>query len=189
MQIGVSYDGSARAEGMHFLSMASQASAEIVRNQPLQESRRRRRRPFFRRALPRNRIERGRLDELRIYKRPLAPLEVAQLFDGHALSDALAAKDAALLRPYYLAALSASLARVRADRREAVKNYFQARNSVQETSVMEELPAPAADLRSGPGALRRAENRGPPRRPRHARRPAAFPRRASRATASAWPNG
>jgi hypothetical protein len=142
VQVGMSYDGSARGEGMTLFINGRKADAEILRDR-LYKS------PgdggdglsfgaLFRAAG----LKDGRLDDLRIYTRPLAALEVQQLFDGHALTDALAARDATLLRPYYLTALSHTVERARAERCDAVKNYFQARDSVEEVSVMEELPQP-----------------------------------------------
>jgi hypothetical protein len=101
----------------------------------------------------------------------LAPLEVQQLFDGHALSDALAAKDAARLRPYYLAALSPTVARARAERCDAVKNYFAARDPVEEVSVMEELPRPRPAYVLARGAMTPPR----PRPPRGRATPAVLP--------------
>ena len=56
------------------------------------------------------------------------------------MSDALAAKDAEALRPYYLAAISPAIKSARTARAEAVQGWMDARNPIQETSVMEELP-------------------------------------------------
>jgi hypothetical protein len=84
----------------------------------------------------------GLLDELRVYNRPLAPVEVRQLFDGHALPDVIAQKNVEALRPYYLAAFAAGPIQARAERAEALKNYLETRNPIQETSVMEELAEP-----------------------------------------------
>jgi hypothetical protein len=142
VQIGLSYDGSARAEGMTLFVNGRQAPAEIVRNHLYKSPGDGGDGLSFGALFRASGLKDGRLDDLRIYNRALAPLEVQQLFDGHALSDALAARDPALLRPYYLAALSENAARARAERCEAVKNYFAARDSVEEVSVMEELPQP-----------------------------------------------
>jgi hypothetical protein len=142
VQIGMGYDGSARAEGMTLFVNGRQMSADIVRDHLYKN-------PgdggdglsfgaLFRAAG----LKDGRMEDLRIYTRRLAPLEVQQLFDGHALSDALAARDASRLRTYYLAAISPNAARSAAERCDAVKNYFQARDSVEEISVMEEMPQP-----------------------------------------------
>ena len=81
----------------------------------------------------------ARLDDLRIYNRPLAPVEILGLFDGHALQVAIASRDADALRPYYLAAFAASVTRAQNERLGALKSFLEARNPIQETSVMEEL--------------------------------------------------
>src|ERR1019366_2445318 len=78
-------------------------------------------------------------DDLRIYNRPLAPVEILGLFDGHALQVAIASRDADALRPYYLAAFAASVTRAQNERLGALKSFLEARNPIQETSVMEEL--------------------------------------------------
>jgi hypothetical protein len=140
VQIGMSYDGSARAEGMTLFVNGRPAPTEIVRDHLYKNPGEGGNGLSFGALFRATGLKDGRLDDLRLYNRPLAPLEVQQLFDGHALSDALAAKDAVALRPYYLQALSPAVARAREERCEAVKNYFAARDSVEEVSVMEELP-------------------------------------------------
>src|SRR5947209_16117354 len=80
------------------------------------------------------------IDELRVYHRPLAPIEVRQLFDGHSLTDALGGKNAESLRPYYLAAVCPATAQTRTELASATKKYYETRNPVEEISVMEELP-------------------------------------------------
>jgi hypothetical protein len=140
--IGVSYDGSGGAEGMQLFVNGQPAPSEIIRNHLYKSPENggsgfdfgaRFRSPGLKGAL---------LDELRIYDRPLAPLQFAQLFDGHSLNDAIAAKNAAALRPVYLATFDPAVAKARADRAQAVKSFLETRNPVQETSVMEELPQP-----------------------------------------------
>jgi hypothetical protein len=84
----------------------------------------------------------GLIDEVRIYTRALSDVEVAQLHDGHALADALARKDEAMLRPYYLAAVDAEVAKAREDLRQARLRLFAAQNGVFEVMTMEEMPAP-----------------------------------------------
>jgi hypothetical protein len=81
----------------------------------------------------------GCLDELRVFNRPLADLEFQQLFDGHSLQDALPRREPDRLRSYYMAAFAEPPAHARAELAEAVKKYFEARNGVAETSVMEEM--------------------------------------------------
>ncbi len=142
VQIGMSYDGSAHAEGMTVFINGHQAPSEIVRNHLYKNPGDGGDGLSFGALFRATGLKDGRLDDLRIYDRPLAPVEVQQLFDGHALSDALAARDPALLRPYYLAAVSEPVAKARAERCDAVKNYFAARTPVEEVSVMQELPQP-----------------------------------------------
>ncbi len=91
------------------------------------------------------------LDDLRVYNRPLAAIEVRQEFDGHALEDAIARRDADALQPYYLAAVDDAFIRARAEVSEAVKKYFEARNGGTESSGMEEMaePRPAYVLTRG----------------------------------------
>jgi len=64
----------------------------------------------------------GLLDDLRVYNRPLAAIEVRQEFDGHALEDAIARRDADALQPYFLSAVDDSVMHARAQVSEAVKN-------------------------------------------------------------------
>jgi len=142
VQVGMSYDGSAKAEGMTLILNGRTAPAEIIRNHLYKSPGNGGDGLSFGALFRSTGLKDGRLRDLRIYSRPLAPLEVQQLYDNHALSDALAAKDATLLRPYYLTALSQIVARARVERCEAVKNYFQARDAVEEVSIMEELPKP-----------------------------------------------
>lgn len=142
IQIGVTYDGSADADGMQIFLNGDRAQTEIVRNR-LYKS------PgivdagfhFGARYRSAGLRDAG-LDDLRIYNRRLAASEMAQLFDGHSLQDALVSTNANQLRPYYLSGLSDSVERARNDRVTAVRKFFQVRNPVQETSVMEELPTP-----------------------------------------------
>jgi len=137
--IGVSYDGSGSAEGMQFFVNGHSAPSEIVRNHLYKSPENggsgfdfgaRFRSPGLKGAL---------LDDLRIYDRPLAPLQFAQLFDDHSLNDAIAARNAEALRPVYLASFDAAVAQARAARAQAVKSFLETRNPVQEISVMEEL--------------------------------------------------
>jgi len=142
VQIGMSYEGSAKAGGMKLFINGRQSATQMVRDHLYKSPANGGDGLSFGARFRSSGLKDARLDDLRIYTRPLAELEVRQLFDGHALSDALAAKDAALLRPYYLTAISAATTLARAQRRDAVKSYFEARDSVEEISVMEELPQP-----------------------------------------------
>lgn len=140
--IGVSYDGSGDASGMKLYINGLPARCEMARNH-LYKSPENGGSGFSFGARFRSAGLKGALlDELRVYNRPLAPLEFAQIFDGHSLGDAIAAHDAGRLRDVYLTAFDPWIAKARAARSQALKAFFEARNSVQETSVMEELPEP-----------------------------------------------
>jgi hypothetical protein len=144
VQVGVSYDGSARAEGMKLFLNGKALATQIVRNR-LTKSPQNGGSGFSFGALFRSTgLKNGLLDELRIYDRALSEVEVADLFDGRALREAVLKKDREALRPYYLGAVSAPVAEARGDFRAAVKKYFEARNGVTETSVMEEWAEPRA---------------------------------------------
>jgi hypothetical protein len=142
VQVGMSYDGSAKAEGMTLFINGHAAASQIIRNHLYKSPGNGGDGISFGALFRSTGLKDGLLKDLRLYTRPLSPLEMQQLFDNHSLSDALAAKNADLVRPYYLAALSDTVARARAQRCDAVKKYFQARDSVQEVSIMQELPQP-----------------------------------------------
>jgi len=138
------YDGSSRAAGLALHVDGVRARAEVVRDAltrgiqggdpgglTLGER-------FRDRGL-----RGGRVDELRVFGRELGSLEVAQLFDGRALADALArpAGEPAL-RDYYFSAVDEAhrgarrrLAKARAERDEL-------HDRVRQIMTMRELPAP-----------------------------------------------
>jgi len=150
-QIAVSYDGSGQAEGMQLFINGKPATLEIVRNH-LYKSPQNGGTGFSFGALFRSAgLKQGVLDDFRVYSRPLAPIEIAQLYDNHSLTDALAARRPEVLRSYYLAAFAAPVAKAHAELAAALRSYFEARNKVMETSVMEELaePRPAYLLARG----------------------------------------
>jgi hypothetical protein len=142
VQVGVNYDGSAQAEGMSLFADGQRLKTETLRNR-LYKSPQNGGSGFSFGALFRSTgLKGGLLDDVRIYERPLAEVEVRQLFDGRSLADALTSKDDTVLKPYYAAAFSTSVAKARAELTDAVKKYYAARDSVAETSVMEEMPEP-----------------------------------------------
>jgi hypothetical protein len=84
----------------------------------------------------------GLLDDVRIFDRALTDVEVAQVYDGRSLVEALARKDEALLRPYYLASVDPDVAQAREELRKARQRLFAAQTNVFEIMTMEELPRP-----------------------------------------------
>jgi hypothetical protein len=142
IQIAATYDGSGQAAGMSLFLDGQPLTAEIVRNRLYKSPQNGGSGLSFGALFRSTGLKNGSLDELRIYDRPLAPVEVRQLFDGHSLKDAVAAKNASSLRAYYLAAFSPAAAQARAELAAATKAYFEARNPVTEVSVMEEMAEP-----------------------------------------------
>lgn len=86
----------------------------------------------------------GEIDELRVYDRALAPLEVRNLHDGTALADALADASAHhdALRAYYFSAVDEPARQRTAELRTARRDFVELEDRVHEVSVMEELPEP-----------------------------------------------
>jgi hypothetical protein len=138
IQVGVTYDGSGSAKGMALFLNGKTAKCEIMRDHLVKSPQNGGTGLSFGARFRSFGLKGAQLDELSIYKRALAPVEILGLFDGHALNDAIASRDADALRPYYLTAFDAPVARAQDERSAALRSYFDARNPIQETSVMEE---------------------------------------------------
>jgi len=138
--IGVTYDGSARAQGMRLFINGQPATLEIVRDHLYKSPENGGSGLSFGGLFRSAGLKQGALDDFQVYNRALSPIEIRQLFDGQALNDALKTRDENLLRPYFLAAFADPVAQARNDLTSAVKKYFETRNKVREISVMEELP-------------------------------------------------
>jgi Protein of unknown function (DUF1553)/Protein of unknown function (DUF1549)/Concanavalin A-like lectin/glucanases superfamily/Planctomycete cytochrome C len=142
VHVGVTYAGSADANGMQIFLNGERAQTEVVRNHLYKSPGNAGADFHFGSRFRSAGLKDALFDELRIYDRPLAAIEVAQLFNERALQDAIQAGNTNELRSYYIAAISDSMARARDEQTAAVRKFFKVRNPVQETSVMEELPAP-----------------------------------------------
>ena len=142
VQIAARYDGSGQAEGLKLFIDGRLCASQIIRNHLYKSPENGGNGLSFGALFRSTGLKDGMLDELRIYNRPLSAIEVRQLFDGQSLEQAIASKNAEALRPYYLSAFAPPMMKARADLAETARNYFQARNPVVETSVMEELPEP-----------------------------------------------
>ncbi|MFL5340981.1 MAG: DUF1553 domain-containing protein [Gemmataceae bacterium] len=82
------------------------------------------------------------LDDVRLFNRSLSAIEVAQLFDGKSLADALANKDDSKVEDYYFAAVDADYGRVREELRQARQQFFATQTGVFEIMTMREMPTP-----------------------------------------------
>jgi len=82
----------------------------------------------------------GKLDDIAFADRALSGLEVAQLYDGHSLADALRDPMHHLpeVRDYYASAISEPVKEAYANLRAAQKNLAEVEEGVYEISVMEE---------------------------------------------------
>jgi mono/diheme cytochrome c family protein len=86
----------------------------------------------------------GALDELTVFERVLAPLELRELHSPGALAEAFAAGDRPALEGLYLAACDAPLAAADAELRAARAALQAERTGWLEVPVMEDLPQPRA---------------------------------------------
>jgi Protein of unknown function (DUF1553)/Protein of unknown function (DUF1549)/Concanavalin A-like lectin/glucanases superfamily/Planctomycete cytochrome C len=149
-QVTITYDGSSRASGLALYVNGCRALCKVVRdrltknitgggNDQLTVGQRFRDRGF----------KNGLVDEIKVFDRELTPLEVAQLYDGHALAQALSLNPAKLtdsqrndLFAYYLATVDSRYTA----RLAALKNLRQERSvlvdPVAEIMVMKEMPRP-----------------------------------------------
>ncbi|HZV37048.1 MAG TPA: DUF1549 domain-containing protein, partial [Verrucomicrobiae bacterium] len=109
VEIGVSYDGCGKAEGMKLFVDGEPFQSEILRDHLFKSPQNSGGNLSFGARFRSAGLKGGMLDELRIYNRPLAPVELKQLHDGHALRDAIAQKNLPDLREYYLAAIAGSV--------------------------------------------------------------------------------
>ncbi len=142
VHIAISYDGSIKASGMKLFINGHETKNEILRDRLYKSPGSGEGGLSFGALFRATGLKDGSLDDVRFFNRPLAAIEVQQLCDGHALKDALANADATTLRPYYEAAISSAMASARSNLCAAARQYFDARNPVEEVSVMEETPKP-----------------------------------------------
>lgn len=142
----VTYDGSSRASGLAIYLNGRLSSAKIVRDNLTRDY-------LVGKALvfgARNRdngLRGGAIDDIRIFTRALAALEVAQLHDGRAV-DVLLSKsirteaEMAALRHHYFSAVDTGARELAARLRTARSALRETREGVGEISVMEETAAP-----------------------------------------------
>ncbi len=138
VQIGVSYDGSGNAAGMALFINGQPARLVTVRDHLFKSPQNGGSGLSFGTRFRSFGLKQGKLDDLRVFSRPLAPVEFAHLFDGKTLTEELARNNEKALRPYYLTAVSTNVASANLARSDALRAYYQARDGVKETSVMEE---------------------------------------------------
>ncbi len=144
------YDGSSRANGLALYVDGQRADCDVVRDDliknitgggatTLDVGQRFRDRGF----------KNGLVDELKVFRRCLTSLEVAQLCDGHALTDLLTKSqvgldegERSLLYAYYLQNFDPVVATERDALTALRRQRSQAMDTVPEIMVMRELPEP-----------------------------------------------
>ena len=88
----------------------------------------------------------GEFDELRVFNRALAPIEVADLHDGNATKGALADQQSHqdALAAYYFSAVDSEARKASQDLRDARRELVELEEPLAEIPVMEEMPQPRA---------------------------------------------
>lgn len=138
--VTVTYDGSSHAAGLHIYLNGQPAAVSVIADklykgigqQPLVFGQRFRDRGF----------KGGRIDDLAVFSRDLTPLEVAHLYDGHALADSLAQPELheAALRDYYFGAVDPVTREATRKLSLARAQLVAAEDAQFEIAVMEEMP-------------------------------------------------
>ncbi|HJT79286.1 MAG TPA: DUF1553 domain-containing protein, partial [Gemmataceae bacterium] len=140
--VTASYDGSGRAAGMHLYVNGRPADVEIVRDKLTKNVEPGGTGLTFGERFRSPGLKGGLLDEVRIFNRALTDVEAAQVFDGHSLAEALARRDEALLRPYYLAAVDVEARKAAAKLQQARNKLFATETGVFEIMTMKEMATP-----------------------------------------------
>ncbi|NNM25044.1 MAG: DUF1553 domain-containing protein [Phycisphaerales bacterium] len=142
--VAVTYDGSGRAAGIRLFVDGRPVTTRVVRDRLTKD-------PgvggdgitFGQRFRDRG-LAGGVIDDVNVFDRALASVEVRHLVDGVTLTRALADGETAALRAYYAAAIDDEVAAARVERSEAVRALLEHRTGFAETMVMEESAEPRA---------------------------------------------
>ena len=152
VHLGVTYDGSSRAEGLRIFVDGEAVELEIVKDQLTKNitggghdnvaiGARFRDKGFLG----------GVVDEFRIFERTLSPAEMRHLFDGQTLArllqtpaDSLSAQERKSLRDYYLAAVDAQVAAARETLKAFRSQLNKTEDGMREIMAMKESERPRA---------------------------------------------
>lgn len=140
--VAVTYDGSSRASGLKIYLNGKPASQEVLRDR-LYKGTGVHTLTFGQRFRDKG-FKGGRVDELSIYNRAITPIEVAQLFDGNTLKQALAQPflHEADLRAYFFSAIDPEMRKAAQALTAAREQVWRAEDAQFEVAVMEEMPQP-----------------------------------------------
>lgn len=145
--VAITYDGSSTAAGLKLFLNGRPLDTDVLRDH-IQKSAMPKFSGAGNLALGQRMRDRGfkdgDLDELRIYERALAPLEVAQRHDSKAFDAATAQAQSHRneLAAYYFSAIDDDTRNATANLRDARHDLVDAEEAMQEVPVMQELPAP-----------------------------------------------
>jgi hypothetical protein len=140
--VAVTYDGSSRAAGLKLYVNGVPAQTETLRDH-LYKSFGQNTLILGQRFRDRG-FKDGQMDDLFLFDRGLTPLEVAQLYDGRNLDQALrqSRQREAELRDYYFSAIDSATREATKSLETARQKQVAAEDEQFETLVMEEMPKP-----------------------------------------------
>jgi hypothetical protein len=141
VHVAACYDASGKAAGLRLFLDGRAAEVEVVRD-TLTKNTEGGGGVVFGERMRSIGLKGGMIDDLRIWNRCLTPLEAAEVFGGKALREALARKDEAMLRDYFLAAVDPEVAKAREDLRQTREQLFAIQTGIFEVLTMEELRHP-----------------------------------------------
>jgi hypothetical protein len=170
IHLAVSYDASGKAAGLRIYLNGAAAPTEVVRDHLTKNLEVGGSNVTFGARFRSTGLKGCVLDELRMFNRALTSLEVAQLYDGRSLADALARKDAKALGPYYQEAIDPEMAKVREELRQVRQKLFATQTGVFEIMTMQEMATPRRAF-----ILARGQYDAPKDRPVDRQVPAALP--------------
>jgi hypothetical protein len=141
-QVAVTYDGSSHAAGLRLYVNGRPVPIEIERDH-LVKGIGQHTLAFGQRFRDKG-FKGGLLDDLSIFKRDLSPIEIAHLYDGKSLTEALThpEKNEAALREFYFSAVDTAARAATEARTMARAKVWQAEDVQYEIAVMEEMPTP-----------------------------------------------
>ncbi len=140
--VAVTYDGSSRASGLRIFIDGKTAEVDVLRDHMVKGIGQHTL-VFGQRFRDRG-FKGGEIGDVVIVARDVTPIEVAQLADGHSLTDCLAKPQAddPELRAYYLSAVDPAVRDAHRRLTEARAAVWAAEDAQLEVAVMEEMAAP-----------------------------------------------
>jgi hypothetical protein len=142
VHVTASYDADGRATGLRLYVNGQPADVEVVRDKLSKNVEPGGNGLTFGERFRSPGLKGGLLDDVRVFNRALTDVEVAHVYDGRSLAEALARRDEALLRPYYLAAVDAEARKARDELQQARNRLFATQTGVFEIMTMEDMPQP-----------------------------------------------